>query len=151
MRKSLIITLIISITIITSAVLPAYQQSDEEQVKATLTAMWAAIEEGDIDAYADYIHPDITVFGENDTFLAEGKTMEVRNVRNWLKTAKGVHTDMHNAKVTVRSDTAWIVYYWTDSGLDNGVHFSSKGKSTRIFVKENGNWLCIHAHHTLVP
>ena len=37
-----------------------------------------------------------------------------------------------------------IRYRWS---LPHG----STGKSTRIFVKENGRWLCIHGHYTLRP
>ena len=131
----------------------AYAQdaSDEEQIEETLTAMWAAIEVGDVDLYATYVHPDYTAFGENDVYLSEGKALEVRNVADWVSQAKGVHTEMHNAEVTVRGDVAWITYYWMDSGVQRGQRFSSRGKSTRIFVKEEGRWLCIHAHFTAVP
>ena len=127
------------------------QTSDEDQIKETLTAMWAAIEVGDVDRYAGYLHPDYTAFGENDLYLSEGKNLEVRNVAGWLEQAHSVHTEMHNAQVTIRGEVAWITYYWTDSGIQDGEHFSSRGKSSRIFVKENGQWLCIHAHFTAVP
>lgn len=126
------------------------EKSEEEAVKSTLTAMWAAIERGDVKAYAQYLHPDFSAFGETDTYLAEGKDLEVRNVANWLKHAKNVHTEMHHPKVTVRGKTAWITYYWTDSGVSDGKPFASRGKSTRIFVKEKGKWLCIHGHYTAV-
>jgi hypothetical protein len=53
--------------------------------------------------------------------------------------------------ITIYGKVAWIIYYWSDSGITNGVTFSSKGKSTRIFVKEKGKWLCIHGHYTLLP
>lgn len=131
----------------------AYAQdlTDEEHVKQTLIDLWAAIEAGDVDRYATYVHPDYTAFGENDLYLSEGKDLEVRNVAGWLQRARNVHTDMHNADVTVRGDVAWITYYWTDSGIQNGERFSSRGKSTRIFVKEDGRWLCIHGHFTAVP
>jgi ketosteroid isomerase-like protein len=122
-----------------------------EEVKATLVAMWAAIEEGDVERYAGYIHPDITVFGENDVYLTEGVELEVRGVADWVARASGVHTEMHQPQVTVRDDVAWITYYWTDSGIQDGERFSTRGKSTRIFVKEGGRWLCIHAHFTAVP
>ena len=29
--------------------------------------------------------------------------------------------------------------------------FTQFGKSTRIFVRENGRWLCIHGHYTALP
>jgi len=43
-----------------------------------------------------------------------------------------------------------LINMWKDNGTTNGEEFSSRGKSTRIFVKENGKWLCIHGHYTLL-
>ena len=121
---------------------------DAEAVKATLVQMWDAIESGDSARYAAFVHPDFTQFGENDPYLAEGKTIEVKSMGSYLRRAKNVHTDMHNAIVTVKGDVAWVTYYWTDSGETDGKKSSSHGKSTRIFVREGGRWLCIHGHYT---
>ena len=130
----------------------AAAQSDEDrEVLETLTAMWAAIEAGDVDAYAEFVHPDFTQFGENDVYLAEGKILEVRGYREYLDRARDVHTEMHQPEVTIRGDVAWVAYYWTDSGWSGNERFTSRGKSTRIFVKEGGRWLCIHGHYTAVP
>jgi len=125
--------------------------NDSEEVKATLIAMWDAIERGDAEAYARHIHPDFTQFGENDPYLAEGKESEVGSIRRYVGRATNVHTEMHQPQVTIRGDVAWIVYYWTDSGEVEGERFTSRGKSTRIFVREDGKWLCIHGHYTAVP
>ncbi len=125
---------------------------DEEQaIKDTLVAMWAAIERGDIDEYAKHVHPDFTAFGESDVYLAEGKALEVYSMRDWSKRSSNVHTEMHDPQVTVRGDTAWITYYWTDAGMSDGKRYTSRGKSTRIFVREDTRWLCIHGHYTAVP
>lgn len=129
----------------------ADRAADEAAVKQTLISMWAALEAGDIEAYAQHVHAQYSVFGESDVYLAEGKALELRNMTDWLGRAKNVHTEMHNAQVTVRGDTAWITYYWTDAGLAGGERFTSRGKSTRIFVREGGRWLCIHGHFTAVP
>jgi hypothetical protein len=51
----------------------------------------------------------------------------------------------------VMGPVAWVLYYWTDEGDVEGKRTVSRGKSTRIFVKENGKWLCIHGHYTAVP
>lgn len=125
--------------------------SDAEQVKATLIAMWEAIEDGDADTYAQYVHPDFTQFGESDVYLTQGKDLEVDSIRDYVQRAADVHTEMHQPIVTVRGEVAWIVYYWTDSGVVGGDRVTSRGKSTRIFVKEEGRWLCIHGHYTAVP
>jgi ketosteroid isomerase-like protein len=124
---------------------------DADDVKATLAQMWDAIEAGDVDRYAAFVHPAFTQFGETDMYLSEGKANEVRSMAAYLQHAKGVHTVMHQPQVTVRGAVAWITYYWTDEGTIDGKRFTSRGKSTRIFVKEDGRWLCIHGHYTAVP
>ena len=137
---------------------PAFAQSsakglsaDQRAVMTALNAMWDALEHADMDRYASFLHPDFTSFGEEDTYLNQGKEYEVRGYANYLKRAKNLHTDMHQAEVTVRGEVAWITYYWTEAADVDGKHVSSRGKSTRIFVKENGKWLCIHGHYTYAP
>jgi ketosteroid isomerase-like protein len=114
--------------------------------------MWDAIEQADLERYATYIHEDFTSFGETDTYLNEGKAYEMRGVKNWTDRSRNIHTEMHQAEVTVRGDVAWSTYYWTDESYsaDTGQPSTSRGKSTRIFVREGGRWLCIHGHYTLV-
>ncbi len=57
----------------------SWAQDEEQEIIDTLVAMWAAIEAGDLDAYARYVHPDFTAFGENDVYLAEGRALELRS------------------------------------------------------------------------
>ena len=137
--------------LLTAAPAEARAQADEDMIKETLVAMWDAIEQGDLDRYATYIHDDFTSFGETDTYLNEGKAYELRGVAGWTSRSADIHTEMHQPEVTVRGDVAWITYYWTDSGWSSGERFTSRGKSTRIFVREGGRWLCIHGHYTAVP
>ncbi len=124
---------------------------EEQAILNTLTAMWDAIEKEDIDRYATFVHDDFTQFGETDPTLNIGKQIEIEGVREWVKTSKNIHTEMIEPKVTIKNNVAWITYYWSDNGTTNGKPFASKGKSTRIFVKQNGKWLCIHGHYTLLP
>jgi len=123
----------------------------EEEVKTTLINMWDAIEKEDIELYASYIHADFTQFGEADPKLRIGKETEVNGTKEWVKNSSNIHTEMEEPIVIVKDSVAWIIYYWKDSGTTNGEAFSSRGKSTRIFVKEKGRWLCIHGHYTLLP
>lgn len=147
-RIALALFLIGSCTPLLRAQTPLTPQMRE--VQETLVAMWAAIERGDLDAYASYLHPDYTAFGESDPFLAAGKELEIRGMRDYLGRAQNVHTEMHQPVITVRGNVAWIVYYWTDRGIVNGERQTSRGKSTRIFVREGTRWLCIHGHFTAV-
>ncbi len=88
---------------------------------------------------------------ENEVYLAEGRALELRSYEDYPGRARDVHTEMHQPQVTIRDDVAWITYYWTDSGRIGEERFTSRGKSTRIFVREGGRWLCIHGHYTAVP
>jgi len=151
MRPKVSLGIAVFLLLSSAAGLAEGPSSDTEQVKATLIAMWEAIEQGDAEAYAQYVHPDFTQFGESDVYLAQGKDLEVDSIRDYVERATDVHTEMHQPIVTVRADVAWIVYYWTDSGVVGGDRVTSRGKSTRIFVKEDGRWLCIHGHYTAVP
>ncbi|MGB5553506.1 MAG: nuclear transport factor 2 family protein [Flavobacteriaceae bacterium] len=126
-------------------------KDDEIAIKNTLIDMWDAIETEDVDRYASYIHDDFTQFGETDPTLNVGKQIEVEGVRDWIKTSENIHTEMLDPKVTIKDNVAWITYYWADHGTTDGKPFATKVKSTRIFVKENGKWLCIHGHYTLLP
>lgn len=143
-------SVLLAVAVCTSPSLSAQDDDDAEAVKATLVAMWQAIEDGDLERYASFVHEDFTQFGENDVYLAEGKDLEIRGMAEWLERSEGVHTEMHQPAVTVRGDVAWITYYWTDSGVSEGERFATRGKSTRIFVREGGRWLCIHGHYTTV-
>jgi ketosteroid isomerase-like protein len=124
--------------------------TQEEEVKATLIKMWEAIENKDVELYASYIHPDFTQFGESDPTLSIGKEAEVNGTTEWIRNSSNIHTEMEEPIVVIKDSVAWILYYWKDHGTTNGEAFSSRGKSTRIFVKENGKWLCIHGHYTLL-
>lgn len=124
---------------------------EKELIKSTLIDMWNAIEKGDIERYASYIHDDFTQFGEYDSILRSGKAAELKGIKEWIESSTSIHTEMNEPKVTVNENTAFITYYWSDSGTTDGKLFATRGKSTRIFVKENGKWLCIHGHYTLLP
>jgi ketosteroid isomerase-like protein len=125
--------------------------NETEKIKETLIAMWDAIEKEDMELYASYIHDDFTQFGETDSILRIGKEAELKGISDWIATAESIHTVMVEPRVVIRGEMAFITYYWKDKGLANGTPFSTTGKSTRIFVKEEEKWLCIHGHYTLLP
>jgi ketosteroid isomerase-like protein len=127
------------------------QKNQEELIKQTLINMWDAIEKEDMERYASFIHPEFTQFGETDSVLRVGKEAEINGIRSWVENSSDIHTEMVDPMVTVNGNVAWIVYYWKDKGTTNGEPFATRGKSTRIFVKENDHWLCIHGHYTLLP
>lgn len=150
-KNILWLILIICITILSCEHNSVSVESEKDAVKKTLVSMWDAIENEDIESYASYIHPDFTQFGETDSILKVGKIAEVEGIKSWIETSENIKTQMHDPMITIKDNVAWIMYYWSDQGSTNGVDFATRGKSTRIFVKENGAWLCVHGHYTLLP
>lgn len=130
----------------------ASADKDAKDIRAAITSMWAAVEKGDVEGYLEYVHPNYTLFGENDIYLQSGKALERESYTDYLSRYKGIRTFMHQPEFHVRGHTAWVTYYWSDSGFsrESGERFTSQGKSTRIFVKEDGKWLCVHGHFTSV-
>jgi ketosteroid isomerase-like protein len=126
-------------------------QSAQEQIIDNVHSMWKAVETNNLNAYLKHIHPDYSVFGESDVYLHQGKDKEAIDYGDYLGRVEGVRTFMHQPQVIIRGDTAWITYHWNDAGYSSGKRFTSRGKATRIFVKEKGQWLCIHSHFTAVP
>ena len=126
-------------------------QSAQEQIVDNVHSMWKAVETNNLKAYLKHIHPDYSVFGESDVYLHQGKDKEAVDYGDYLGRVEGVRTFMHQPQVIIRGDTAWITYHWNDAGYSSGKRFTSRGKATRIFVKEKGEWLCIHSHFTAVP
>ena len=146
-----ILLFVISITWNCQSEKKSSSEADKEAIKQTLVDMWSAIENQDISKYAGFVHPDFTQFGETDSILRVGKVVEVKGVQSWIESSENIHTEMEDPRITVKNDVAWIVYYWKDHGTTDGEAFSTRGKSTRIFVKEKGKWLCIHGHYTSLP
>jgi ketosteroid isomerase-like protein len=151
--KAFILALIAAVLLAIAPAARADDAADADAIKASLISMWAAVEAGDVDTYMSYIHPDYTLFGEGDIYLQSGKALERASYTDYLGRVKNVRTFMHQPTVNVRGDTAWITYYWSDSGTytsgeNAGNRFTSQGKSTRIYVREDGRWLCIHGHFT---
>jgi len=150
--KTIILSALICSSLTVFSLVSATQSSDDESaIINAIESMWAATEDGNLEDYLQYIHQDYSLFGESDVYLHKGKDKERRDIADFLSRAKVIRSFMHQPEVTVRGDTAWITYYWSDAGISSGVRYTSRGKSTRIFVKEDGKWLCIHSHFTETP
>lgn len=150
--KTLFLNALVCGAIIASGLALAKQPSnDKAAILEAVQAMWTATEQSNLDAYLEHIHQDYSLFGESDVYLHKGKDAERRDIADFLNRGKVIRTFMHQPEITVRGDTAWLTYYWSDAGMSAGERYTSRGKSTRIFVKENGKWLCIHSHFTAVP
>ena len=89
---------------------------------------------------------DYTEFNGDFPTLIVGKAMATR-MNDVLPYAKAMFSDMQNGRVQVYGDTAILTYNF--AGLRRGADGKvapSLAKSSRVYVKEGGQWKLVHAN-----
>jgi ketosteroid isomerase-like protein len=89
---------------------------------------------------------DYTEFNGDFPTLLVGKTMSTR-MGEVTPYDKAMYSDMQNGRVQTYGDTAILTYNF--AGLrrgSDGKVISSRAKSTRVYVKEGGKWMLVHAN-----
>jgi ketosteroid isomerase-like protein len=89
---------------------------------------------------------DYTEFNPDYPTRLDGKDLAVRMAAVPPDVATVV-ADMQNSRVQVYGETAVLTYNYTGltRGNDGKVKPAS-GKSTRVYVRQSGRWMLVHAH-----
>ena len=129
---------------------PASAKDDPKaaaEVMNIVRAQWAAETAGQtpvqqLSAVAD----DYTEFNADYPTLLVGKPMALAMV-GIVPDVKSVFSDMQNARVQVYGDTAVLTYNY--AGITRGADGKIKpttAKSTRVYVRDGGKWMLVHAN-----
>lgn len=59
---------------------------------------------------------------------------------------QGMSLIRRNTDIFVHQDVAWASYQWEFDGMWNGLPYITRGQTTLVFTKVNGNWLIVHNH-----
>jgi len=89
---------------------------------------------------------DYTEFNGDFPTLLVGKAMSTR-MGEVTPADKAMFSDMQNGRVQVYGDTAVLTYNF--AGLRRGADGKitpSLAKSTRVYVKQSGKWMLVHAN-----
>ena len=89
---------------------------------------------------------DYTEFNGDFPTLLVGKAMSTR-MGEFTPNDKAMYSDMQNARVQVYGDTAILTYNF--AGLRraaDGKVAPSLAKSTRVYAKQGGRWMLVHAN-----
>jgi ketosteroid isomerase-like protein len=127
------------------------QAADNPQVAAEIMALarsqWASEIAGEPMAQQNAtLADDYTEFNGDFPTLLVGKTMSTR-MGEVTPNDKAMFSDMQNGRVQVYGDTAILTYNF--AGLRraaDGKVASSLAKSTRVYVKQGGKWMLVHAN-----
>jgi ketosteroid isomerase-like protein len=125
--------------------------ADNPQVAAEIMALaraqWASEIAGEpMTQQNTSLADDYTEFNGDYPTLLVGKTMSTR-MGEVTPYDKAMFSDMQNGRVQVYGDTAILTYNFAGlrRGPDGKVN-PSLAKSTRVYVKQSGHWMLVHAN-----
>jgi ketosteroid isomerase-like protein len=123
-------------------------QAVADEVIAVTKAQWAAGRAKNMAEAGKNIADDYTEFNGDAATRIEGKALSGR-IEEANSKDPGVEllSEMLNPKVQVYGDTAILSYNFLGitQGKDGKVA-SNRAKSTRIYVKQGGKWMLVHAN-----
>lgn len=127
------------------------QAADNPQVTAEIMALaraqWASEVAGEPMAQQNVsLADDYTEFNPDFPSLLVGKTMSTR-MGEVTPYDKAMYSDMQNGRVQTYGDTAILTYNFVGlrRGADGKV-LPSLSKSSRVYVKQGGKWMLVHAN-----
>jgi ketosteroid isomerase-like protein len=121
--------------------------TEEEVIKVTY-AQWAAEIAGDTEKAASILADDYTEFNQNFPTRVDGKALNAR-LADAMAAGGGsfLAGEMANAKVQVYGDVAILSYNFLGVTKDaDGETSPMLAKSTRVYVKQGGEWKLVHAN-----
>ena len=120
-----------------------------DEVMAVARAQWAAENQNKPSSQSmASIADDYTEFNGDVPTLLEGKAIAGRFYDASLQSGdKGLVSEMVNPHVQVYGDTAILTYNFAGvtKGGDGKMH-NNFAKSTRVYVKQGGDWKLVHAN-----
>ncbi len=157
MRKNLVL-LVVALAILGAgvALAQAAKPSAADEVIAIVRAQWAAeiADPSNGAAQLKDVADDYTEFNGAAATRLDGKAMNVRLADgNGSASAKTIAGEMTNPKVqTYSGDVAIVTYNYMGLTRDkDGKVSPNRAKSTRVYVKQGGKWMMVHANFAPDP
>lgn len=154
MRRTLAVFLVVG----AFAVVGGAQQSNKQIGDAVIgmtKAQWAAGMEKNVAGSMKDVADDYTEFNGEYATRIDGKEAAMRLAEADTKASSGsdVASEMLNPKVQVyNDDVAILTYNFAGISKDkDGKTVPTRAKSTRVFVKQGGQWKLVHANFGADP
>jgi uncharacterized protein (TIGR02246 family) len=123
--------------------------AEAQNVLAVERKAWEALKSKQSAAMADYFAEDASIFVEDQAYRIRGKAEILRSIEAWLRQATLRSYQILDPQVQVVGDMALLTYYFTESGVAAGKEFSTAGKLSVVFVKQDGAWRALHEHRSV--
>src|SRR4029453_15826772 len=134
------------------------QQADQATADAVIAmtkAQWAAEikDPTNVAEQSKDMSDDYTEFNGDYATRLDGKAVNVRlSEASDKASGQNIASEMLNEKVQVYGDVAILTYNFAGLNQDkDGKTEPSRAKSTRVYVKQNGKWMLVHANFGADP
>lgn len=119
-----------------------------DEVIAVTKAQWAADMKKDVAGSMKNVADDYTEFNDDYPTRLDGKQINWKLAEaNAASGGTTIAAEMANAKVQEYGDVAILTYNYIGVGKDkDGKVEPVRAKSTRVYVKKNGQWWLVHAN-----
>jgi ketosteroid isomerase-like protein len=132
----------------TAPVLAAENPQVAAEVMGVARAQWAAEQaRRPMAEQMESIAEDYTEFNPDHPTLITGRALNARLYTAWADGPRTLVGEMQNPHVQVYGDTAILTYNYV--GLQRsreGDITASNAKSTRVYARQNGRWMLVHAN-----
>jgi ketosteroid isomerase-like protein len=144
---------VVAIGLATSPVMAEENPRVAAEIMELARSQWAAeISQRPMAEQMSAIAEDYTEFNADHPTLLVGRSLNARLYEAWAAGPRTLVSDMQNARVQVYGDTAVLTYNYV--GLvrsREGDISASNAKSTRVYARQNGRWMLVHANFSPVP
>ena len=146
MRRAFVIVLVAAVATLGLAQQGGSSAADE--VIALTKAQWKAEMRKDLATAWKNTAEDYTEFNDEYPTRLDGKAMNQRLAEAGLGApGRLMAAEMANEKVQVYGDVAILTYNFIGSAADkDGKIEATRAKSTRVYVKKDGQWWLVHAN-----
>ncbi len=136
---------LIPILLLGMASLTMTAPDDEDDVKAAVLELLAAMNAADVEAVAKTKHSDFSVFLYDGTSLAEG--FDKNTARAAMEAGLKFDWEIRRLDVKVYGNTAVVTGYNVGTvTLPDGTSLDGPRRFTEVWTKEEGQWMQVHRH-----
>ncbi len=126
--------------------------SVEDDIIALTYKLWKAENENDMATRNKYIAEDYTEFNPGFSTRIDGREKNFKLTDAGATGITSLADEMLNPKVQVYGDVAILTYNFAGVTKAKDESLTTvKAKSTRVYVKMNGDWKLVHANFGMDP
>ena len=144
------VTVLALLMVVVLAVGGAQSQSSSaaDEVIAVTQAQWTAEMRKDMEGSQKMVAEDYTEFNDDYPTRLDGKKLNRKLAEaNLGSPGRLMAAEMANEKVQVYGDVAILTYNFIGVAADkDGKTEPTRAKSTRVYVKKDGQWWLVHAN-----